>query len=68
MNKPNHMREALARLEQRRIELEREITDEMDRRFFTADRGYLDLTDSAYNDPPLDVDEQRAWDEIVAHF
>ena len=67
MDKPNHMREALARLEQRRIELEREITDEMDRKFF-GDGDYLDLTTSMYNDPPLNVDEQRAWDELVARF
>ena len=68
MDKPNHMREALARLEQRRIELEREITDEMDRKFFSNDDGYLDLTQSIYTDPPLTADEQRTWDQIVANF
>ena len=67
MNKPNHMQAALARLEQRRIELEREITDEMDRQFF-SETVYVDLTNSIYSDPPLTTDEQAAWDEIVARF
>ncbi len=68
MERPNHLREALARLERRRIRLEREITDELDRKFFADDPGYLDLTQSIYNDPPLTVEEQAAWDEIIARF
>lgn len=67
MDKPNHMQDALARLERRRTELEREITDEIDRKFF-SDGVYIDLTDSALTDPPLTSDEQRAWDELVARF
>jgi len=68
MDRPNQMREALARLEQRRLELEREITDEIDRKFFTDNPDYLDLTASVYQDPPLTADEQRSWNEIIARF
>lgn len=67
MDMPNQMREALARLERRRIELEREITDEIDRKYF-ADVDYIDLTAAIYNDPPLSASEQAAWDEIVARY
>lgn len=67
MDMPNQMREALARLEQRRIELEREITDEIDRKYF-ADVDHIDLTTALYTDPPLTADEQTAWDEIVARY
>ncbi len=67
MDMPNQMREALARLEQRRIELEREITDEIDRKYF-ADVDYIDLTAAIHTDPPLTPTEQAAWDEIVAQY
>ena len=68
MEQPNHMRKALARLEARRLELEREITEEIDRKFFTDDGDYIDLTATIYNDPPLSSNEQMAWDAIIARF
>lgn len=68
MERPNHMREALARLEARRLELEREITDEIDRKFFGGEQHLIDLTDTIYNDRPLSPEEQTAWEEIIARF
>ena len=67
MEQPNQLRQALARLEARRIEIEREIVDEIEQRYF-ADGPVIDLTDAIYNDPPLSQGEQAAWDAIITRF
>lgn len=68
MEKPIRLQRALERLEARRVELERQIVEELERKFFDeSELTTVDLTDSA-DRSGITQDEEQAFQDIVARY